>query len=183
MSKTFIHFFTIADYEDEEQWLRNKHKNGWKFVKFTLPCFYTFEECTPEDVIYRLDFIDKSASEDYIQMFQDYGWEYKGNCIGWIYFCKPLSKIESEKDGEIFSDLPSHIHMIEQVIKTRLLPIIVICCFIILPNFFTSFTDTFGKARIFFMIVFSLLLVLYLFLIIHCGRKLTKLRKRFERES
>ena len=44
MRKTKIRFFTIADYEDEELWLRRQHQNGWKLVKMTSPCFYTFEE-------------------------------------------------------------------------------------------------------------------------------------------
>lgn len=29
--KTLIRFFTIADYEDEEIWLRQQHNCGWKF--------------------------------------------------------------------------------------------------------------------------------------------------------
>ena len=51
MRKTFIRFFTIADYEDEEVWLRRQHQNGWKLVKLIVPCFYIFESCEPEDVI------------------------------------------------------------------------------------------------------------------------------------
>ena len=35
MRKTFVHFFTIADYEEEEAWLSQKHSEGWKFVKWT----------------------------------------------------------------------------------------------------------------------------------------------------
>ena len=49
--KTLIRFFTIADYEEEEIWLHNQHKNGWKLVKMILPCFYIFERCTPAEVI------------------------------------------------------------------------------------------------------------------------------------
>ena len=56
MRKTLVRFFTIADYEEEELWLRKQHRNGLKLVKMTPPFFFTFEECTPEDVIYRLDY-------------------------------------------------------------------------------------------------------------------------------
>ena len=31
--KTVIRFFTVADYEEEEGWLHNQHKNGWKLSK------------------------------------------------------------------------------------------------------------------------------------------------------
>ena len=33
MRKTLVHFFTIADYEEEEVWLRKQHNSGWKLVK------------------------------------------------------------------------------------------------------------------------------------------------------
>ena len=32
-TKTMIHFFTIADYEEEEIWLRGQHGSGWKMVE------------------------------------------------------------------------------------------------------------------------------------------------------
>ena len=43
--KTAVRFFTIADYEDEEVWLHNQHKNGWKLLRMIPPCFYIFEKC------------------------------------------------------------------------------------------------------------------------------------------
>ena len=52
--KTVIRFFTIADYEEEEAWLHNQHKNGWKLSRMIPPCLYVFEKCMPEDVAYQL---------------------------------------------------------------------------------------------------------------------------------
>ena len=46
-TKTMIRFFTIADYEEEEIWLHEQHKNGWKLHKMIPPCLYIFEKCTP----------------------------------------------------------------------------------------------------------------------------------------
>lgn len=39
---------------------------------------YTFESCPPEDVIYQLDYNKEGLDhkDEYIQMFQDCGWEY-----------------------------------------------------------------------------------------------------------
>lgn len=180
-TKTVIRFFTIADYEEEEIWLREQHKQGWKFSKMILPCFFIFEKCTPEDVIYRLDYKNNTETSNYFQIFQDYGWEYVARCMGWLYFRKPASNIESEQDGEIFSDNESRISLIDSVIKTRLLPVTVIffCC--LLPNLIKSMDN-----RLFFStgftILFGILTMLYLFLVIHCSVKLKKLKKKYKNE-
>lgn len=73
-TKTMIRFFTIADYEEEEIWLHEQHKNGWKLHKMIPPCLYIFEKCTPEDVIYRLDYKNGAENANYFQLFTDYGW-------------------------------------------------------------------------------------------------------------
>ena len=66
MRKTVIRFFTIADYEEEEVWLRKQHRSGWKLVKMVPPCVYVFEDYRPEDVIYRLDYKNSKQTEEYI---------------------------------------------------------------------------------------------------------------------
>lgn len=176
--KTAIRYFTIADHEEEEVWLRDQHKNGWKLSRMIPPCFYVFEQCTPEDVVYRLDYENNAESANYFQMFRDYGWEYIGRCVGWLYFRKPLSEMGSEQDGEIFSDSESRIAMINHVIKTRLLPILVIflCC--VLPNFFASIATSDPVAAA-FTVLFALMTLLYLYLLIHCGLKLRRLKKKY----
>lgn len=182
MSKTKLRYFTIADYEEEEIWLRNQHKNGLRLVKIVPPCFYIFEECTPEDVIYRLDYKNGSQSSEYIQIFRDYGWEYFEECVGWMYFRKPASQVETENDGEIFSDAQSKIDMIHHVIKTRMIPIFIIflCC--VIPNWVNAISGNLATPGNFFGIAFTVLMVLYLYLIISCGRKLRKLRKKYQQK-
>ena len=71
-------FFTIVEWKKEEQYLREQHKKGWEFVKLNLLGFYHFKKCEPKDVIYQLDYNPESVTnkEDYIQMFEDCGWEY-----------------------------------------------------------------------------------------------------------
>ena len=102
--QTKIRFFTIADYNEEQAWLEEQHENGWKLVKVTAPCFFTFEECVPEEVSYRLEFNQTKATDDYLQMYEDYGWEYIGGCINWSYFRKPVADSTAERENEIFSD-------------------------------------------------------------------------------
>lgn len=177
MSKLFFRIFTIADYEEEEQWLREKAKSGLRFVKMTLPGFYTFEETTPEDVVYRLDYQNKVADDDCQQLYADFGWEYAGKCIGWNYFRKPASEMNSEEDSEIFSDNASKLEMLQKIIMTRMLPLMVIflCC--IVPNLFRIF-----KGDIIDHVItgaFFVLAVLYMYLFIHCGSKLSKLKQKY----
>ena len=177
--KTVIRFFTIADYEEEEVWLHNQHKNGWKLSRMIPPCFFIFEKCTPEDVAYRLDYKNNTETNNYFQIIRDYGWEYIGRCVGWLYLRKPLSETYSEQDGEIFSDNESRIEMINHVAKTRLLPsclIIFLCC--VLPNLSKGIETSDPLATV-FTVVFSILTLIYLYLLIHCGFKLGKLRKKY----
>ena len=83
--KNTIRFFSIADYGEEEVWLHDQHKNGWKLSRMIPPCFYIFEKCTPEDVAYRLDYKNNTETNNYFQIFRDYGWEYIGVLDGCIF--------------------------------------------------------------------------------------------------
>ena len=179
--KTVIRFFIIADYEEEEIWLQSQHKNGWKLLKIIQPCFYIFEKCMPEDVVYRLDYKNNEENSDYFQIFKDYGWEYIDRCVGWLYFRKSSSEADSEQDREIFSDNESRLDMISHVIKTRFLPLmlILLCCMI--PNFIVSIQNISPFATV-FTVLFAVLLLLYLSLLIYCGLKLRKVRKKYQKE-
>lgn len=158
--KTVIRFFTIADYEEEEIWLNQKHKCGWKLIKMVPPCFYVFEKCTPEEVTYRLDYQNNSETGDYFQIFSDYGWEYIGHCIGWLYFRKPTTAMAAEQDGEIFSDNESRLDMIDHVLKTRFMPILIIflCC--VFPNIVRSAANGAPLLTVLFSVM--ALLIIYL---------------------
>ncbi len=178
--KTLIRFFTISDYEDEEIWLRSQHQQGWKLVKMIVPCFYIFESCAPEDVVYRLDYKNNSENGDYFQIFQDYGWEYFARCMGWLYFRRPVSETDTKEEEEIFSDDGSRIDMVNHILKTRLLPLVCIffCC--LLPQFLNSMEQSDPFADV-VTIIFSVLLLIYLYLFAHCGLKLRKLKKKYGR--
>lgn len=173
-----IRFFTIADYEEEEIWLRSQHKNGWKLVKTLLPCFYVFESCTPQDVVYRLDYKNNAESGDYFQIFRDYGWEYFNRCLGWLYFRKPVSETDTEQDTEIFSDDNSRIDMVNHIVRTRMLPLLIIFFSCTLPGFMRSLTTDDPVSGV-FSVLFTALLLLYLFLFIYCGFKLRRLKKKY----
>ena len=164
-TKLKIRFFTIADYIEEEIWLRKMHNEGWKLVKMVPPCFYKFEKCEPEDVIYRLDFKDNTENPDYM-------------CVGWLYFRKSASAAENENEGEIFSDNESRIEVIINVLKKRLLPIAVIFLLIVIPYTLHAIT---GIYSIGYKIFWALIFVLYVLLIFRTVIKFAKLKKSLKR--
>ena len=181
MRKTFIRIFTIADYENEERWLRQQHQDGWKLVNMTPPCVYTFEDCEPEDVIYRLDFKNSEQTEEYMQMVEDFGWEYFAKCMGWLYFRKPASAVDAEGEDELFSDGASKAEMARHIARTRLLPLLVIflCC--VLPNLLRAIDGRTSGFYAFIGTFFGVMFVLYVFLLAYCGIKLTKIKNRYQR--
>ena len=181
MRKTFVRFFTIADYEEEEIWLREQHRQGWKLTDMTPPCFYGFESCEPADVVYRLDFKNNEQSDDYMQMAEDFGWEYFAQCFGWLYFRKPAAEVETEAEGEIFSDGLSKVEMVKKIVYSRMLPLLLLffCC--VLPNLMSSLRGLFPGFE-FLGFFFGLMFGLYLFLFIYCGVKLSKLKKKYEEQ-
>lgn len=179
-TKTIVRFFTIADFEEEEVWLREQHRQGWKMINAAV-FLYTFERCAPEDVIYRLDYKDGEETEDYFQMYRDYGWEYFDQNAGWLYFRKPAAETKSEADGEIFSDGLSKVQMVQHIVRTRMLPLLLIflCC--LLPNLVRSINGQIPFFN-FFAVFFGILFVLYCYLLTYCGVKLARLRKKYEEQ-
>ncbi len=68
--------------------------------------------------------------------------------------------------------------MINHVVKTRMCPlcILFLCC--VLPNFLRSIGTADPLATV-FTVFFSVMTLIYLYLIIYCGLKLRKLRKKY----
>ena len=180
MRKTFVRFFTIADYEEEEIWLREQHRQGWKLTDMTPPCFFGFESCEPADVVYRLDFKNDEQSDDYLQMAEDFGWEYFAQCFGWLYFRKPAESAEAEGEDELFSDNASRVEMVSQIVRRRMVPlaIIFLCC--VIPNLLNALRGGMAGLSSFFGGFFGAMFVIYVYLIVHCGLKLRQLRDRYD---
>ena len=64
--------FTIADWEREQDYLRKRHGEGWKFTGLTYPGVYHFVRCQPEDVVYQLDYNEEGIKhkDEYVRMFR-----------------------------------------------------------------------------------------------------------------
>ena len=131
-------YFTIFEYEKEQIYLQNMHKEGWKFVKVSGLGTYHFVECTPEDVVYQLDYNQEGLANkaEYVQMFNDCGWEYIQDYTGYSYFRKPAADMNGAE--EIFCDDESRVQMMDRVYKGRLLPLVVLFSCVLLPQFLLS---------------------------------------------
>ena len=93
--------------DKEEAWLREMAQQGWHLVSPNYPCVYTFLQGEPRDVAYRLDYITSKVDRgEYLQLFQDAGWEHVGEMVGWQYFRKEAKPGENP---EIFTDNESKI--------------------------------------------------------------------------
>ncbi|MCD7737214.1 MAG: DUF2812 domain-containing protein [Lachnospiraceae bacterium] len=175
-TKRFVRFFTITDYEAEEQWLHEMYLKGWKPLKFTPPCFYVFEACEPADMIFRLEFHERSVDTqpEYLKMVNDYGWEYLFSCTNWRYFCKPASP--DDQSNELFTDNSSRMEMVWKIARRRYLPIAVIflCC--VLPYTIRTFS---GEFEAVLGVLWICLFLFYTILLLYCGAGLLRLRKKF----
>ncbi len=178
--KIVFRVYTISDFDKEEKFLREQHRQGYKFVKWTFPGFYCFEKCEPQDVIYRLELgnVKDREKSEYIQMYEDFGWNYMFDAIGWSYF----KKAADEKDGneELFSDKQSKIAHLERVFRKRLCPCIVIflCC--VIPNFTKVVNE--GAWALGYKIwngSWIVMFILYIFVLVYCSWRFFKLKKEY----
>ncbi|MFH2113000.1 MAG: DUF2812 domain-containing protein [Spirochaetota bacterium] len=99
-------WFWAWDDEKEENWLRGMAQEGWHLRSVTLPGRYVFERGQPCDDVYRLDYFTgpKGTRSDYLQLFMDAGWDYRGEMNGWQYFSRNATDGETL---EIFTDTES----------------------------------------------------------------------------
>ena len=135
---TKIAFFTIADFKEEEVWLRERACEGLHLARMVAPCFYIFEKGAPEDVIYRLDFPDNGEDRDYARMLTDFGWENCGRCMGWVYWRRRAAETENEGERELFTDDVGRLDMVKNIVRTRMLPLLLLFFACVLPNLFRA---------------------------------------------
>lgn len=178
--KTEFRFFTIAQYQKEEDYLREKHNKGWSFSHLTFPGFYHFERCTPEDVVYQLDYNQNGSihKREYLQIFQDCGWEYLIDFMGYSYFRKPVSEMQGEEE-HIFCDDESKMEMIERVIKGRMLPLVIIFFCVIIPQLLLQSRLTHPLNQTIF-VIYIFLFLLYVVLFIQFAIHYMQLKKHIQ---
>ena len=162
-------WFSIFQYEKEQEYLSQMHAKGWRLNRVSGPGFYHFDKCEPEEMVYQLDYNQAGADNqaEYLQMFKDCGWEYLFDYMGYCYFRKPVSKMQGRES--IFCDDDSRLDMMKRVIKDRVITLIPLFCCVVLPNFVRTFNhnDILRKAGIGFSIFFGLSFVLYVWIFVY----------------
>ena len=90
----------------EETWLEKMSQSGYHLSSVGIPGFYTFSIAKPRNYVYRLDYrtFRKKDKGEYLQLFQDAGWEHVGETSAWQYFRKETKPMER---AEIFTDVES----------------------------------------------------------------------------
>lgn len=154
-------FLSIVDYEKEQEYLRNMHKNGWKFINVS-GLSYSFEKCEPEDVVYQLDF-NKDGLEhkdEYIQMFKDYGWEYIQEFAGYTYFRKPAKE---GIDESIFCDNQSRLELMNRIFEGRMVLMLNIFFLCLVPMFITMDKDNHALRIVYIVIMAAYVYVFIVF--------------------
>lgn len=178
-TKRTVRFFSVVDWQEEQDYLRKQHKAGHKFVRYN-GLNYVFEECEPEDVVYQLDFrAEDRDREEYLQMFKDCGWEYLQDFFGYSYFRKPVSQMRENEEG-IFCDNESRLEMLKNVYRKKILPLVCIFFSVIVPQIVGQNLMARESGDLFprlLSAMFAVLFVIYLVIFIRFGCILRRLKK------
>ncbi len=156
-----LKFFTIMEFEEEGEYLREQQKKGWKLTSVRFPGIYTFKRCAPADVIYQLDYNQEGRAHkaNYVQMFKDCGWEYLFDYVGYSYFRKNATKIEENES--IYCDNNSRLDMISRIFKARMIPLLFMFFLVILPNIFLHMHERVSFIYISFIALFVIYAVVF----------------------
>lgn len=163
-----FHWFTIADWEKEENYLTSMHKKGWRFTSVTGVGIYHFEECEPEDMVYQLDYNRsfREEKEEYLQIFHDCGWEFLQEYAGFTYFRKPLKEMKTVEG--IFSDDESKLDMVKRIVLGRgllLLPVFLLMaalCFLTFVNGTYPLAILYLAVALLYIVVFAIFFSIYM---------------------
>lgn len=103
--KTVRKWFDTSQYEAEQTFLEEMHRQGWCFTtKKCLGTKFCFVPCEPEEMVYQIDYNPQALKKDpeYLQMFWDLGWESCYIKDGIIIFRKPKRLMNGSE--EIYCD-------------------------------------------------------------------------------
>jgi hypothetical protein len=161
--------------EQEETWLREMAREGWHLESAKPFGQYTFTSGAPGDYAYRLDF-QTSAQKDlgnYLKLFEDSGWEFVGDMMGWKYFRKPAKPGE---DPEIFTDNQSKIQKYQRLLGY--LVIFVPIWIILISSVFDREATGLFTFLTFLKLLSAGMLVLYSYIFIKIFQRINQLKRR-----
>lgn len=103
MKRVVRKLFFAWNEEKEKLFLEEMALKGYRLVKVQLGK-YTFVEDKPKRLIYQFDFrsLNKMSEEEYLQIYEDAGWNFVFRFGGWYYFSREGN--EEKIDLSIFSN-------------------------------------------------------------------------------
>ena len=106
-------FFAWQD-EKEQTWLEQMAAHGWILDEIGF-IRYTFRKEEPQHMRYRLDYqeLKQNDLQEYLVLFADAGWEYKGRLTNWFYFAS-----KGTDTREIYTDTHSKIEKYKRILRT-----------------------------------------------------------------
>ncbi len=110
-------FFTIFQYDREEQYLMEQHRQGQAFKSIPFITRYEFEATAPAEFVYKLEYTDLIDNiNEYTAFLESYGWEYIDTYFSFSYFRKPG---KPEQKNELFSSSESKLEHLNKIVINR----------------------------------------------------------------
>ncbi|MYM85936.1 DUF2812 domain-containing protein [Rugamonas sp. FT82W] len=100
--------------ERHEQWLESLAAQGLHLLDANAIGMHTFARGAPADVAYRWDIPVRQNDAEYLQLFQDAGWEHVATAGGW--HCWRKTRVAGAA-AEIFTDSASRISKYQTALR------------------------------------------------------------------
>ena len=131
MRKTEWHFWTLDQYNEEEQWLNKKAEEGWALVD-AFAVRYVFESCEPGEYVYKILFTDgirgTEERDNFISFMNENGIEEVGRYHRWGYYRKKNDGTPFEMFNTKSEEL-AHVNKIKNL-ASALVAVMAMCLFI-----------------------------------------------------
>ncbi|MGD8358587.1 MAG: DUF2812 domain-containing protein [Lysobacterales bacterium] len=103
MTTKIRRWFWVWNEDQEKAFLEKMALKGYRLVKVGFGQ-YTFEEDEPRHLVYQFDFkgLGKMKEDEYVQLYEDAGWQFISRFGGWYYFAHEWS--EEEPDLSLFNN-------------------------------------------------------------------------------
>ncbi len=178
MEKKVSKFFTVDNFEKEEQFLIEMASKGWYFTHYEN-LKYHFQQAASKDFQYRIDYHNSSDGDldDYLQLFEDSGWEsvftYPILDGYWCYFRKEAKESENT---EIYTDNTSKIELFKKIrLKWGIFGLLI--TFGMLPLILLATASDFVFTNFIVAFAIGFVVLLYVKLVLNLTRKINQLKE------
>lgn len=136
--KSVWNFFTIAQWEEEEQWLNSMARNGWNLVRIDFLVRYVFEKGTPGEYIYKLDLPEATirgiGDAEYCDFLAECGITMVCKQKQWLFLRKRAADGPFHSSDDMFAKLKMTNKAYDYAIRTLSLLFIIFTVIILLAN-------------------------------------------------